>query len=209
MQGFIQEVSELATMSKASATTYQIEEHGKSWQSKFVWTTSFKGFRTFFPILLPGNQLSTSNCTNALLRSRRNGICPRLEQTASTTHDVILWHLAKSAASATVREQNCSKHDSNLETVETDAAVHHNHLVQIPRLKKPRSLLRDWISFFVLCNKRLTYNHLIFTHIKHGGERSPRMLHMQKVSVHNLPVNTAYHTRILLFPPQNISYGQL
>jgi hypothetical protein len=51
---------------------------------KFVWTNSFAGFRTFFPILLAGNQLSTSKCTKALLRSRRNGICPRIEYTEST-----------------------------------------------------------------------------------------------------------------------------
>ena len=79
VQGFMEEVAELTTISKARATTNQIEEHGKSWESKFVWTTSFTGFRTFFPILLPGNQLSTSNCTQALLRSRRIGVCPRLE----------------------------------------------------------------------------------------------------------------------------------
>jgi hypothetical protein len=34
IKGFIVEVPALATMSKARVTTRQIEEHGKSWQSK-------------------------------------------------------------------------------------------------------------------------------------------------------------------------------
>jgi len=67
IHGLIEEVLELATMSKARATTNQIEEHGKSWQSKIrLDDFLLQDSELSFPILLAGNQLSTSNCTKAL-----------------------------------------------------------------------------------------------------------------------------------------------
>jgi len=54
-------------MSKARATTKQIEEHGKSWQSKIrLDDFLLQDSELSFPIFLAGNQLSALNCTKAL-----------------------------------------------------------------------------------------------------------------------------------------------